>query len=200
MSEKPHKLYIGGTGRAGTTFLSLILHTLGINETNPNWKYVPDTPLPRVPKGKSGLEVGEFTPEKNIPYLVKCPGYITKIDNIIQKHHIDYFIIPIRNYVDAAKSREKIGGGKPGGLWSAKNAEEQEIFYHKIIAEYLYKMTLYDIPTIFINFEKMVSDDNYLFEKLKPVLKNNITYDDFKIVYNQATEHQTYRENTDEKK
>ena len=200
MSEKPHKLYIGGTGRAGTTFLTIILHALGANESDPNWSYVPGKLLTRGQKGKSGFEVGEFTPEKNIPYVVKCPGYITKIDNIVQKHYIDYFIIPIRNYTDAAKSRERIGGGQPGGFWCATNAEEQEIFYHKIIAEYLHKMTLYDIPTIFINFERMVSDDKYLFEKLKPVLKNNITYDDFKMVYDEATEHQTYRENTDEKK
>lgn len=190
--EKPHKLYIGGTGRAGTTFLVLILQTLGVGNNNPDWKYVSGSKLPHVAKGQSGAEVGEHTPEKDIPYLVKGPGYITKIDSIVQKHHIDYFIIPIRNYDDAAKSRENIGGGKPGGLWSATNAIEQKDFYHEIIAEYLYKMTVYDVPTIFINFERMISDDKYLYEKIKPVLRESITYEDYKEVYDRATEHQTY--------
>lgn len=190
--EKPHKLYIGGTGRAGTTFLVLILQTLGVGNNNPDWKYVSGSKLPHVAKGQSGAEVGEHTPEKDIPYLVKGPGYITKIDSIVKKHHIDYFIIPIRNYDDAAKSRENIGGGKPGGLWSATNAIEQKDFYHEIIAEYLYKMTVYDVPTIFINFERMISDDKYLYEKIKPVLRESITYEDYKEVYDRATEHQTY--------
>lgn len=190
--EKPHKLYIGGTGRAGTTFLVLILQTLGVGNNNPDWKYVSGSKLPHVTKGQSGAEVGEHTPEKDIPYLVKGPGYITKIDSIVEKHHIDYFIIPIRNYDDAAKSRENIGGGKPGGLWSATNAIEQKDFYHEIIAEYLYKMTVYDVPTIFINFERMISDDKYLYEKIKPVLRESITYEDYKEVYDRATEHQTY--------
>ena len=62
----------------------------------------------------------------------KCPycGEINKPCSIVnslarawvsQKHHVDYFIIPIRNYKDAAKSRENIGGGKPGGLCAKKN-------------------------------------------------------------------------------
>tara|TARA_Y100000004_G_scaffold61717_1_gene69089 strand:+ start:647 stop:1228 length:582 start_codon:yes stop_codon:yes gene_type:complete len=189
--EKPHKLYIGGTGRAGTTFLVLILKTLGVDDNSPDWKYDSDAELPRIPKGESGGEVGEHTPEKDIPYLVKCPGYITKIDGIVQKHHVDYFIIPIRNYKDAAKSRENIGGGKPGGLWSATNAKEQREFYYEIMAEYLYKMTVYDVPTIFINFERMISDDKYLYEKIKPVLRESITYENYKEVYDRATEHQT---------
>ena len=88
MSEKPHKLYIGGTGRAGTTFLALILALLGV-DPNSNG----ENALRQVPRGKSGFEVGEHTPEKNIPYLIKGPWYITKIDNIVKKHHIDCFII-----------------------------------------------------------------------------------------------------------
>ena len=186
MSKKPHKLYIGGTGRAGTTFLTLILALLGVD---PNIDG--ENALRTVPRGESGFEVGEFTPEKLVPYMIKGPGYISRIDSIVHKHHIDYFIIPIRDYKTAAKSREKLGTCVPGGLWSAKNAEEQELFYHKIMAEYLYKMTLYDIHTIFINFEKMISNDKYLFDKLKPVLKDR-TYEEFKVAYDKATEHQTF--------
>lgn len=194
MIEKSHKLYIGGTGRSGTTFLILILSLLGV-DPNSNGERA----LKQIPSGKSGFEVGEHTPEKDIPYIVKSPGYITKIDAIVQKHHIDYFIIPIRNYKDAAKSRDNIGAGIPGGLWAATNAEEQELFYYKIMAEYLYKMTVYDVPTIFINFDKMVSDDKYLFDKLKPVLKDR-SYEEFKVAYDKATKHQTFGKNTGEKK
>jgi hypothetical protein len=60
------------------------------------------------------------------------------------------------------------------------------------MAEYLYKMTVYDVPTIFINFERMISDDKYLYEKIKPVLRESITYENYKEVYDRATEHQTY--------
>lgn len=194
MSEKPHKLYIGGTGRAGTTFLTLILSLLGVDPGSDG-----ERALAQVPRGGSGFEVGEFTPEEMVPYMIKGPGYISKIDSIVRKHHIDYFIIPIRDYKTAAKSREKVGRGVPGGLWGASNSEEQELFYHKIIAEYLYKMTLYDIPTIFINFEKMISNDKYLFSKLEPVLKDR-SYEEFKVAYDKATKHQTFGKNTDEKK
>ena len=52
-------------------------------------------------------------------------------------------------------------------------------------------MTVYDVPTIFINFERMISDDKYLYEKIKPVLRESITYENYKEVYDRATEHQT---------
>ena len=45
-------------------------------------------------------------------------------------------------------------------------------------------MTKYDIPTIFINFEKMVNEDTYLYVKLKPILdQHKKDYNEFKKAY-----------------
>ena len=100
-------------------------------------------------------------------------------------------IIPIRNYEESAKSREhyKKNGG---GLWKATNYEEQLTFYHKIMSEYLIYMVKFDIPTIFIDFHKMVSDPIYLFNILNPIFHeyNHITYAIFLKGYEDASKHQ----------
>jgi hypothetical protein len=91
---------------------------------------------------------------------------IEKIANAVK---IDHVFIPIRDYQTSAKSRATRGKSE-GGLWFAENADAQLLFYYKIMAEYLRVMVKYEIPTTFIDFEKMVKSPEYLFEKLTPVL------------------------------
>jgi hypothetical protein len=49
-------------------------------------------------------------------------------------------------------------------------------------------MTKYDINTIFIDFDKMISDKKYLFDKIKSILdEKNIGFEDFCKVYDEVT-------------
>jgi len=87
-----------------------------------------------------------------IMILSKVHFFIEYIDQIITSNFkIKYMIIPIRNFKDSAKSREK-HKGYDGGLWNAENYIEQIDFYQKIISNYLVYMVKYNIPTIFSRF------------------------------------------------
>ena len=49
-------------------------------------------------------------------------------------------------------------------------------------------MTKYDINTIFIDFDKMINDKSYLFNKLKNILdEKHIDYETFSKVYDEVT-------------
>lgn len=181
-----NKIYISGTGRSGTTFLMLIFTFLdlptGFSKENFK-KHISNSGC------NSGLEKEYGFHEK----IVKCPNIIIKIPQILKdpRIKIQQMIIPIRNYEESAKSRERFRKNG-GGLWNASNAEEQLLFYHKIMSEYLCYMVEYDIPTIFIDFNKMVSDPTYLYNKLEPIWKEfpNVTFDLFTEAYKDASEHQ----------
>ncbi len=176
------KILITGTGRSGTTFLMIILTLLnmdtGFNKENYE-EYISTN-------CNSGLE--NFI---DVPYqIIKKPSFIYEIENMIIKDNlkIKYVIIPIRDNQQVSLSR-KNNKNYNGGLWNAIDYESQIIFNNKIIYDYICNMTKYDIPTIFLNFEKMINDSKYLYEKLKPILENT-TFDDFNNAFNLATENQ----------
>ena len=180
------KIYISGTGRSGTTFLMILFTFLNLPTG-----YAPDT-FKKFISG-SGCNSGMEREYKSPIKIIKCPDIITKIPEIL-KHpriKIQWMIIPIRNYEESAKSRyqyKKNGGG----LWKATNVEEQLAFYNKIMSEYLLHMVENDIPTIFIDFKKMVNDPSYLFHILEPIWKEfpKVNYESFQVAYEEATKHQ----------
>ena len=92
---------------------------------------------------------------------------------------VKYMIIPIQDYEKSAESREKLGGLR-GGLWEASNKEEQIKSYYKMMSEYMLNMVRYDIPTIFLDFDRMVSSSEYLYENLKPMMEEeNVEFEKF---------------------
>ena len=96
-------------------------------------------------------------------------------------------IIPIRSYEISSKSRLKHGLNN-GGLWNAKNLDEQITFYHKSIANYMLDVVKYDIDTIFLDFERMVCDKHYLFERLSRIMQfENISFDVFSTEYDNSS-------------
>lgn len=173
------KIFITGTGRCGTTFLiklfTFLNYDTGFNQNNYKAAI--------IPKCNAGMEKHHW---ENY-YIIKNPNIIEHIDDILKENStkIKTIIIPIRDYNMSAKSRASNGPqGVPGGLWNATNIEEQVLFYNKIMANYIYKMTKHNINTIFINFEKMVTDRMYLFEKLKGILdEKNISFELFSYIY-----------------
>jgi hypothetical protein len=123
-------------------------------------------------------------------YILKNPRFISEhFDKLIQSNvSIKLMIIPIRDYEESAESRRKLGPGVRGGLWNATDKNTQLLYYYKIMASYLYYMTKYEINTLFINFDKMITNPIYLFNKLKPILdEKNITLEEFINVYNECS-------------
>mgnify|MGYP003660093651 CR=1 FL=1 len=201
------KILITGTGRSGTTFLiklfSFLGYDTGYDRNNyGNFLYQPCN---------SGMEKSY----KDNHYIMKSPEFIENIESIVNDESVSIkqVIIPIRDYELSAKSRVKnsthvacvlqrrefdhmsreskrtiITEQSPGGLWRAKSEKEQVIFYRKIISNYMYFMTKYDISTIFLDFDRLVKDKIYLFDKLRDILdEKNIKFDSFSEVYDEVS-------------
>ena len=177
------KILITGTGRCGTTFLIKLFSFLEYNTGYTRGNYHKNI----YANCNSGMEKRYYT--ENF-YILKNPDYIHQMEAIVQNKSVKlkHVIIPMRDYTLSAKSRCKYTN-KNGGLWNAGNEQDQITFYNKIMANYVYYMTKYEISTIFIDFDKMISDKQYLFDKLKVILdEKNITFENFCTVYDEVTE------------
>jgi len=175
------KIFITGTGRCGTTFLIKLFSFLNFNTGFNKSNYAKNI----YSECNSGMEKA-YNSEYEV---VKSPLIMYNIQTIIAdpKVHIQTIIIPIRDYKASANSRIK-NGRKAGGLWNANDEASQLLFYNKIISNYIYYMTKYEINTIFLDFDKMVNDKTYLFQKLKPVLDTkNIDFETFSVEYDEAS-------------
>jgi len=175
------KYLISGTGRCGTTFLiklfSFLDYDTGFNMEDYN-NYI-------FKNCNSGME-RDYN-EKY--YILKNPNFIANIDKIINDHSIKIksIIFPIRNLKESAQSREK-NNFKAGGLWNAASIHEQLNYYNSIISNYIVIMTKYEIDTIFIDFDKMITDKKYLYNKLKNILNEKyIDFEYFSNIYDKAS-------------
>ena len=161
------KILITGTGRCGTTFLIKLFSFLdfdtGYNRNNYN--------LSIYSNCNSGMEKNY----KDNYNVLKNPTFIMNIENIVKDPSIKIknVIIPIRDLKISAKSRVK-HGKKEGGLWNATDELSQIEFYKDILTNYIVISTKYDINTIFLDFDKMINDKTYLFNKLKTFLDEKI--------------------------
>lgn len=176
------KILISGTGRSGTTFLIKLFSFMGLDTgfNSDNYeKYIHQN-------CNAGMEKSIDSPN----YILKNPLFIEIIDDIMKRNiKIKWMIIPIRDYQLSANSRMKMGPNQPGGLRNACDLKTQMIFYHKIMANYLLKMVEYDIPTIFIHFDKMITDRSYLYNKLKVILdEHQISENTFNLYYELASQ------------
>jgi hypothetical protein len=175
------KVLITGTGRCGTTFLIKLFSFLDFNTgyNKDNYK------LSISSNCNSGME-------KNYNdkyYILKNPSFMSSIENIIKDKSITIknVIIPIRDLTMSAKSRVN-HGKKNGGLWNATDELSQINFYKNILTNYIFISTKYDINTIFIDFDKMINDEIYLFNKLKNILdEKHIDLETFSRVYNEVS-------------
>lgn len=187
------KILITGTGRCGTTFLITLFTFLQLDTgfTKENYKkYIfancgsgMEKLLIKPPKTKTDIP----TLLTDTPQILKNPAFIDEFEQIVELElKIKLVIIPIRDYSCSAKSR--VSHNKlAGGLWNASDEDSQIVFYNKIMANYIYIATKHEIDTIFLNFDKMVSDGKYLFDKLGMIImENNIGFDAFVAVFNEV--------------
>ena len=175
------KVFITGTGRCGTTFLiklfSFLDFNTGYNRSNYN--------LSISSNCNSGME-RDYNANY---YIIKNPRIMENIEHVIKDTSIKIknIIIPIRNLKKSAESRVK-HGKLHGGLWNATDELSQINFYKNILTNYIVIATKYDINTIFIDFDKMINDKIYLFNKLKHILnEKHIDLDTFSRVYNEVS-------------
>ena len=177
--SKSEKILISGIGRCGTTFLIKIFSFIGMDTgytINNYKKYI-------FSNCNSGMEKSITSPN----YVIKSPRFIGNIDEIIKSIKIKYMVIPIRDYTESAQSRAIHKNGN-GGFWNAKDVNDQVLFYKKVMDKYNQDMRKYNIPTIFIDFNKMINNKEYLFDKLKPILnENNVSKETFIKAYNTAS-------------
>jgi hypothetical protein len=175
------KILITGTGRCGTTFLIKLFSFLDFNTGYSRINYKSSI----FSNCNSGMERNY----KEDYYILKNPLFIQNIDYIVKDTSIKIknVIIPIRDLEMAATSRVK-NGRAAGGLWNAKDKLSQINYYKNILTNYMVISTKYDINTIFIDFDKMINDKTYLFNKLKNILdEKNIDLETFSHVYDEVS-------------
>jgi hypothetical protein len=173
------KILITGTGRCGTTFLMILFTFLDLDTGYNRNNYFTELDI----LSTSGMEKFVSCP----PKYIKNPVYLSNIEDTLKYIKIKFSIIPIRDYNKSAESREKLGYGR-GGLIASKNKEEQLEVFYKMISKYMYDMVKYDIPTIFLDFDRMVTSSQYLYNKLKPIMdEENIHYEMFDRVFQEVT-------------
>jgi hypothetical protein len=171
------KILITGTGRSGTTFLIKLFSFLNFDTGYglENYKsHIRDN-------CNSGME----RPYTDNHYILKSPDFMKNIEDLVKddKIIIKNVIIPVRDLKISSKSRVR-HGNNAGGLWNANDELSQISFYQKIISNYIFISTKYDLKTIFIDFDRMIDDPKYLFNKLKDILdEKDIDFETFNNNY-----------------
>ncbi len=201
MSSRNH-VVITGTGRAGTTFLVELLTYLGL-ETG----FSADDIVSKKNKvARAGLETD--LRRKDCPFIVKDPWFCDYAEEVICRDDIviEHIFIPVRDLAAAAESRRYVTKAgisnmsftkrlkhmiRPkrfrGGLWYSQSSEPGK--QEEILLMQIYKLILAisdtTIPVTFLCYPRIVKDCPYLFDKLKPILKD-ITYESFCSVFSKA--------------
>lgn len=175
------KILITGTGRCGTTFLIKLFSFLGFdtgyNEENYN-EYI-------YPNCNSGME----RPYESNFYILKNPTFMADIKTILEDTTIKIktIIVPIRDFEKSAESRNK-HTYDAGGLWNAVDKISQIKYYKDIFINFIYFTTKYDVNTIYLDFDKMINDKTYLFNKLINILnEKNIDFEKFCKIYDDVS-------------
>ena len=183
-SELVEKVMVTGTGRCGTTLIIKIFSFVGMNTG-----YTLDSYTEGI---DTGCNAGMERPVMSRFTVLKNPLFLHLIPNILEEVRIKYMIVPIRDYVASAESRKRHSdkGLKGGGyVDGAKDVESQVAVYQKKMAKFMLDITKYDVPTIFLDFERLIKDPKYVWTKLKPVFDDfNVTEGEFLKAYAIANE------------
>jgi hypothetical protein len=184
-------LVIAGTGRAGTSFLVQYLTACGLEThitryANPGFDENANAGFEDVP-----------LPGADLPYVIKSPWLYEFVDRLLERDDIalDAVIVPMRDIVEAASSRvilemqARYGSAyghpdlaeweswaqTPGGVVFSLNALDQArilaMGFHEMIRKLVHK----NIPIVFVDFPRMVTDAAYLWEALEPAIGSKVS-------------------------
>jgi hypothetical protein len=113
------------------------------------------------------------------PYVLKNPRFCTQIKNAASRLHLDMVYIPTRKTELAAASRAHMNQ-QPGGLWNAKNAEDQVPILETLTATLLRDLQTNEVPYVELDFPRLIDDAVYCYEKLGFLMdKYDITLGEF---------------------
>jgi hypothetical protein len=174
-----HRVFITGTGRAGTTFLVRLLTELGFDTG-----FTPDSWRRDFHEHcQAGLEREPDDPDG--PYIVKNPQLCETLDELAVggRFVIDHVFVPVREVEAAALSRVRVGGGDvPGGLWHAHDSVTQKAALALLFHRLVHTLVEHDIPHTFLHFPRLVLDADYAYEKLS-FLVRGIEREVFRAVF-----------------
>jgi hypothetical protein len=183
-------LLIAGTGRAGTSALVRYLTALGL-ETHLSRHEEAATWFDAAQAGLEDLPVSAITPD--LPYVIKSPWSYQLVEEVLADPQIqlDAVIVPVRDLTEAAASRTIVElqalhqqadwmaqmsatwehwALTPGGIIFSLNPIDQArllaVGFHRLLE----RLVQADVPTVLLAFPRLVSDPDYLFGKLCPVL------------------------------
>jgi len=224
------KIFITGTGRCGTTFL-VRLFTLAGFYTGFKEEIIFGTEASFNP----GLEHPWYALQAPIscPAVLKSPSYMENVVNVLNhpppwahpyvpaaatggRKWIESFIVPVRDFGEAAASRWRrrppspqitfdtrhatptpeaarairvpAAAGMPGGPWKGNTVAEEEAAYIHMFEIFQQQMVFYDLPVIYLDFHKMTTDKTYLYDELKHIMEShNVTQEQFFKAYDDAT-------------
>ena len=220
------KIFITGTGRCGTTFL-VRLFTLAGFYTGFKEEIIFGTEASFNP----GLEHPWYALQAPIscPAVLKSPSYMENVVNVLNhpppwahpyvpaaatggRKWIESFIVPVRDFREAAESRWRRGGitaafdtrhataapqqpvtyerhvRRPGGPWKGNTIAEEEAAYIHMFEIFQQQMVFYDLPVIYLDFHKMTTDKTYLYDELKHIMESHkVTQEQFFKAYDDAT-------------
>ena len=185
-----HHLLIGGTGRAGTTFLVKYLAACGL-----------ETHLAKHPgalideNANAGLEDSPFG-DANQAYVLKSPWMYEYIDRLLKEPGIalDGVIIPMRGLVEAATSRVlnelraryanealpddltlwESWGTTAGGVTYSLNPIDQARLLALGFHQLMNALVRHEIPVVLLDFPRFIEDADYLHRKLQPLLGDKV--------------------------
>lgn len=176
------RILITGTGRAGSTFLVVLLTHLGLDTGFTLESVGVEGGTPSNPKffpaARAGLEWDIRA--KDAPRVVKSPHFCDHADEVLASGiRIEHAIIPIRQFEAAAASRihvhqEAVSRGEvnavPGGLWGTGSADRQAAVLRHKFTNLIEALVRHDVPITFLWYPKLVQDPDYLFGKLRFLL------------------------------
>jgi hypothetical protein len=177
-------LVIAGTGRAGTSFLVQFLDACGL-----------ETAVEESEWSERARAGGErvLEADSDLPYVVKDPWLWTYCQTLdLDRLKIDALLVPMRDLTDAAASRvlqERVtlaetpwvdravtGSTRGGVIYSLSIADQARILavgFHDL----LHWAVSNDIPTVLLDFPRLVEDRAYLVSALWPFLEGRVDRD-----------------------
>ena len=192
-------MVITGTGRSGTTFLVELLTRLGLDTG-----FSLERMQAKIHKvARAGLEYD--IRRDNCPYIVKAPEFCEYAEEVLRRGDVvvEHIFVPMRDLFSAAESRrfvessilsgasllermnfaetrkELIGGLV--GTTSVEPGMQEEVLLRRIYA-LLLAVSNTSIPITIMHYPRIVTDCDYLFGKLTPILRD-IAYESFVSVF-----------------
>jgi hypothetical protein len=188
-------LLIAGTGRSGTSALVRYLTQLGLEthlskrSASSHWDEQAQAGLEDIPMSAKASE---------LPYVIKFPWAYEVIEDLLVDPHIalDAVILPMRDLMKVAASRTIVQlqavhdqahwmtqfsktwedwAITPGGTIFSLNAVDQArllaVGFHRLLE----RLVQTDTPIILLAFPRLVTDPDYLFQKVRPILPVEIS-------------------------